>query len=40
MIKVKINQLIFSPDEYPALRDLFDQLAQKMQEQIVLRKIQ
>jgi hypothetical protein len=40
LYKVKINQLIFSPDEYPALRDLFDQLAQKMQEQIVLRKIQ
>ncbi len=40
LYKIKIDQLIFSPEEYPALRDLFDQLAQKMQEQIVLRKIE
>lgn len=36
---IRVNKQDYTPQEYPALRDLFDQMAQKMQEQIVLRKI-
>ncbi|MEL6656726.1 MAG: DUF3857 domain-containing protein [Bacteroidota bacterium] len=38
IIQFRVQKTLFPPEEYPALRDLFEELENKMQEQIVLRK--
>lgn len=38
LIVLKVVKTLYPPEEYSALRDLFAEAAQKMQEQIVLRK--
>ncbi|MEZ4984253.1 MAG: hypothetical protein R2795_04315 [Saprospiraceae bacterium] len=38
LMTLKVQQTRFSPDDYPALRDMFEQIAQKLQEQVVLKK--
>lgn len=38
-MRLTIKQLNFSPDEYDGLRQFFDRIAQKLDEQIVLKKI-
>lgn len=40
VMMLRIKKTIFSPDEYNALRDLFEEAVEKMGEQIVLKKIE
>lgn len=35
---LKINQLIYSPEEYPIIKSFFDMIIEKQEEQIVLKK--
>lgn len=35
---IKLNQLIFEPEEYPAIKGFFDMIIEKQEEQIVLKK--
>ena len=37
---LKISKTIYPPEEYEALRELFASAVQKMQEQIVLKKME
>jgi len=39
VMKIQIKKLMFLPDEYPALKNFFDIIAEKHQEQIVLKKV-
>lgn len=38
--KTKVNQTFYTPEQYPALRAFYDVVANKQNEQIVLKKIQ
>jgi hypothetical protein len=37
-IRIKVKQLLYTPGEYYFLKELFDDIAKKLQEQIVLKK--
>jgi hypothetical protein len=37
-VKIEINQLIFQPEDYADVKDFFNQVANKLAEQIVLKK--
>ena len=36
--RLRLNKTIFPPEEYPSLRDFFEQIAKKQREQIVFRR--
>ena len=36
---IQLNQLHFEPEEYPFVKQFFDMLIEKQQEQIVLKKL-
>jgi hypothetical protein len=38
-IRIKIKQIFFTPGEYFFLKELFDDIAKKLQEPIVLKKV-
>ncbi|MEL6942810.1 MAG: DUF3857 domain-containing protein [Bacteroidota bacterium] len=38
VMKIQVKKLMFLPSEYPALKNFFDFIAEKQQEQIVLKK--
>lgn len=38
-MRIVINQLYFAPNEYDALKNFFDMVAEKQQEQLVLKKL-
>jgi len=37
--KRNVNKIMFLPDEYPALKEMFDQIVKKHAEQIILKKV-
>ncbi|MEN0047031.1 MAG: DUF3857 domain-containing protein [Bacteroidota bacterium] len=39
VMKIQVKKLMFLPSEYPALKNFFDIIAEKQQEQIVLKKV-
>ena len=40
MIQLRVEKTLFPPAEYAALRNIFEELENKMQEQVVLRKVE
>ncbi len=39
VVKIQINQLVYQPEDYSIVKDFFNQVANKLAEQIVLKKI-
>lgn len=35
---IQVNQVVYYPEQYPAIKQMFDQIAEKLGEQIVLKK--